>query len=138
AGGRAGRPERVVGAVGVVVRERLPVLVVVLGYPPRVRPGLHVDQVAGDGGGPGVPGRVAGDVACGQVRLYGVHVAVGAAVRFGRGEAGVPAFPREAFGVGPEMPADDGRGGRQDRPGPRDAGRQRAGGGQQDVGVGVV
>ena len=85
-----------------------------------------------------MPGGVAGDVARGQVRLHRVHVAVGAAVRLGLGEVGVPALQREAFRVGPEVPVDGGRGGLQDGLGPGDAGGQRAGGGQQDVGVGVV
>src|SRR5262249_18460666 len=126
------------GTIGVVVREGPPVFVVVLGNPPGVGPGLHVDQVLGDRGGPGVPDRTAGDVARGQVRLDRVHIAVGAAVRLGFGEGGVPALPREAFRVGPEMPVDGGRGVGQDGIGAGNARGHRAGGGQQDVGMGVV
>ena len=85
-----------------------------------------------------MPGRAAGHVARRQVRLHRVHVAVGAAVGLGLGEAGVPALQREAFRVGPEVPVDGGRGGLQGGVGPGDTGGQRAGGGQQDVGVGVV
>src|SRR3984885_10266049 len=136
--GGAVRPELVVGTVGVIVRQGLPVLVVVLGYPPRVGPSVTVDQAGRDGGGPGVPYGVAGNVSRGEVRLHRVHVAVDAAVRLKLGEVGVPALQRAAFGVGPEVLVDGGRGGRQGGIGTGNSGGYRAGGGQQDLGMSVV
>ena len=113
-------------------------LVVVLGDPPGVGPGVVVDQVGGDGQGPVGPDPVAGGVARGEVGLDRVHVAVGAAVGLGFGEAGVPGLARPALGVGPEVPVDGGRGGREHSLGPGQAGHDSGGGGQQGVGVRVV
>ena len=99
---------------------------------------MAVDQAGGDGGGPGAPDRVARGVRRGEVRLHRVHVAVGAAVRLELGELGVPGLPRAAFRVGPEVLFDGGRGGGEDGIGTREAGRHRAGGRQQGVGMRVV
>ena len=99
---------------------------------------MIVDQAGGDGRGPGGPDGVAGDVSRGEVGLHRVHVAVGAAVGLEFGEAGIPALQRAAFGVGPEVLVDGGRGGREGGIAAGYPGGHRTGGGQQGVGVGVV
>ena len=85
-----------------------------------------------------MPDRVAGDVSRGEVGLHRVHVAVGAAVRLEFGEVSVPALQRAAFGVGPEVLVNGGRGGRQGGISTGNSGGHRAGGRQQDVRMSVV
>jgi len=107
--GRAVRPERLRGCVDVVVEQRVPLGVEVLGDPPLVRPREAVNDPLSDPVRAVQPEPVTRDVGGGQVGLDGVHVGIDPAVVLAGRERAVPGLDGHARLLVPEVLRRDGQ-----------------------------
>src|SRR5699024_1863650 len=133
----AERPERVIGVVTVVVRQRLPVGGEVLGKTPIVFLGHPVDEAFGHRQRSVGPTVVFGGIGGREEGFDAVHVAVGAAIVLGPGPVRVPALQHRPGRFLPEVFLHDAQRLGQQVTGAgatRDGG---GGGGQNHEGVGV-